>query len=72
MNQNEPLGIPRGSVRAVLALILVVTFAASHVWAAHHLLAAENVEAGVAVLGALALEVGVVTGFYFGSRPANS
>lgn len=67
-NANDPLGLPRGTVRAYLALMIVAAFLIAHLVAAGFLLWASNYEAALAVLAALALETGVVTGFYFGSR----
>lgn len=65
---NEPMGQPRGTVRAYLALMIVGAFLVSHMIASAFLISAGNIEAGMAVLGALALETGVVSGFYFASR----
>ena len=55
MNEDEPLGLPQGSVRALIALALVITLC---------------VVAGVTgstpkeILGM----VGIVIGYYFGAR----
>ena len=68
---NEPLGQPQGSVRAILALIIVGTFAASHLIAGTYLIRSGLTTEGVAVLGALAIESATISGFYFGSRPGN-
>ena len=67
---TEPLGKPAGSVRAYLAIGILAAFLLTHALAAGWLLHAGNVEAAVGLLGALALEAGTVTGFYFGSRSA--
>ena len=66
---NEPLGQPAGTVRAILALIIVVTFAVSHLLVGSWLIRSGLTTEGVAVIGALALEAATVMGFYFGSRP---
>ena len=66
---NEPIGLPRGTVRAYLALMIVAAFLVTHAVAAGWLLYLGNMEAALAVLGAPALEAGTVSGFYFASRP---
>ena len=68
----QPLGKPSGSVRAYLALGILGAFLLTHALAAGWLLHAGNVEAAIGLLGALALEAGTVTGFYFGSRSART
>ena len=65
---HEPLGKPTGSVRAYLALGILGAFLVTHALAAGWLLHVESIEAAIGLLGALALEAGTVTGFYFGSR----
>lgn len=65
---ETPLGRPSGTVRAYLALGIVAAFLVGHVAGAVWLLAQGEVESGLALLGALALEAGTVTGFYFGVR----
>ncbi len=65
---QPPLGKPAGSVRAYLAMGIVGSFAATHAAAAAWLLQIGHIEAAIGLLGALALEAGTVTGFYFGSR----
>jgi len=65
---QAPLGKPAGSVRAYLAMGIVGSFAATHAAAAAWLLQIGRIEAAIGLLGALALEAGTVTGFYFGSR----
>ncbi len=65
---TQPLGKPPGSVRAYLALGILSAFLLTHALAAGWLLHVGNVEAAIGLLGALALEAGTVTGFYFGSR----
>lgn len=55
---NEPLGLPRGSVRAILALIIVVAAVVGV-----FVLAAE-------AAGLLLALAGVVTSFYFKGREA--
>ena len=59
-------------MRAYLALGILAAFLITHALAAAWLLHAGNVEAAIGLLGALALEAGTVTGFYFGSRSAQS
>lgn len=66
---DEPLGKPRGTVRAYLAMAIVGAFLTSHVAAAGLLAYQGNTEATLAVLGILAAEAGTITGFYFGTRP---
>ena len=70
MNEGgqPPLGKPVGSVRAYLAMGIVGSFAMTHAAAAGWLLQLGRIEAAIGLLGALALEAGTVTGFYFGSR----
>ena len=65
---RAPLGKPAGSVRAYLAIGIVGSFAMTHAAAAAWLLQLGRIEAAIGLLGALALEAGTVTGFYFGSR----
>ena len=69
---TQPLGKPAGSVRAYLAIGILAAFLLTHALAAGWLLHAGNVEAAIGLLGALALEAGTVTGFYFGSRSART
>ncbi len=68
VGERAPLGKPAGSVRAYLAMGIVGSFALSHAAAAGWLLQLGRIEAAIGLLGALALEAGTVTGFYFGSR----
>ncbi len=68
---GTPMGRPSGTVRAYLALAIVAAFLAGHVAGAVWLLARGEVDSGLALLGALALEAGTVTGFYFGARNAD-
>lgn len=65
---ETPLGRPSGTVRAYLALGIVAAFLAGHVAGAVWLLVRGQVDGALALLGALALEAGTVTGFYFGVR----
>ena len=67
-SRDEPLGKPQGTVRAYLALAIVAAFLCGHLGAAIVLLHGGETESGLALLGALALEAGTVTGFYFGTR----
>jgi len=67
---DQPLGLPRGTVRAYLALMIVGAFLAAHLVASGYLLWSGNVEAGLAVLGALAIQSGVASGFYFAKTDA--
>ena len=67
---DTPLGRPTGTVRAYLALAIVAAFLGGHVAGAVWLLVHAEVDSGLALLGALALEAGTVTGFYFGVRGA--
>ena len=68
----EPLGKPQGTVRAYLALAIVAAFLCGHLGAAVLLLYAGQTESGLSLLGALAVEAGTVTGFYFGTRQTAS
>ena len=63
-----PLGKPPGTVRAYLAGAIVAAFLVGHLGGALLLLRAGALESGLALLGALAVEAGTVTGFYFGVR----
>lgn len=65
---NGPLGQPVGSVRALLAASIVAAFLVGHLCGALLLLRGGSPESGLALLGALAVEAGTVTGFYFGAR----
>lgn len=65
-----PLGLPVGTVRALLAGGIVATFLVGHLGGALLLLRSGSPESGLALLGALAVEAGTVTGFYFGVRQA--
>ncbi|MEI6666057.1 MAG: hypothetical protein WCL53_07890 [Chloroflexota bacterium] len=65
-----PLGLPVGTVRAVLAGGIVAAFLVGHLGGALLLLRGGSPETGLALLGALAVEAGTVTGFYFGVRQA--
>lgn len=55
MNTKEPLGLPKGSVRALIALMLVITFCVTG--AVTKIIPQE-----------LITLVGVIVGFYFGSK----
>jgi len=55
-------------VRAYLAGGIVLAFLGGHLGGAFFLLHAGALESGLALLGALAVEAGTVTGFYFGAR----
>lgn len=65
---DAPMGRPRGTVRAYLALGIVTAFLVGHSAGAVYLLWHGDLESAVALLGAVALEAGTVTGFYFGAR----
>ena len=58
MDPNHPLGLPRGSVRALLAIFIVMAALV------YFLLYQDLPQALAGVLG-------VVIGYYFGSRTAN-
>ena len=60
------------TVRGLLAGGIVAAFLVGHLGGALMLLAGGSPEAGLALLGALALEAGTVTGFYFGVRRASA
>ncbi len=53
---NEPLGLPQGSVRALIALVIIVGL----------IVVVVTDNANVSIIKDLAL---VIIGFYFGSRP---
>ena len=55
MNEDEPLGLPKGSVRALIALALVITMC---------VIAGVKNEIPNEILGI----VGIIIGFYFGVR----
>lgn len=59
MNPNEPLGLPRGSVRAILALVLVVSVIAFNAIAMLTGTQPDQATIGLA---------GMVVGYYFGKR----
>ncbi len=67
---ETPLGRPIGTVRAYLAMAIVAVFLAGHLAGAIWLLTQSEVESALALLGAVSLEAGTVTGFYFGARGA--
>ena len=71
INPNGPLGQPVGTVRAFLAGGIVATFLVGHLVGAFMLLRGGSPESGLALLGALSVEAGTVTGFYFGVRQTN-
>jgi hypothetical protein len=68
---GSPLGKPPGTVRAYLAVAIVASFLVAHVGGALVLLRAGALDAALGLLGALALEAAMVTGFYFGARQGN-
>ena len=65
---DAPLGKPPGTVRAYLAVAIVAAFLVAHVGRVVVLLWMGAVDAALGLLGALALEAAMVTGFYFGAR----
>lgn len=65
---DSPMGRPQGTVRAYLALGIVTAFLVGHSAGSVYLLWQGDLESAVALLGAVALEAGTVTGFYFGAR----
>lgn len=67
---ETPLGRPLGTVRTYLAMAIVAVFLAGHLAGAIWLLTQGEVESTLALLGAVSLEAGTVTGFYFGARGA--
>ena len=67
-SSRDPLGRPAGTVRAYLAIGIVAAFLVGHLGGALLLLRSGEPESGLALLGALAVEAGTVTGFYFGAR----
>ncbi len=62
---GEPLGLPRGSVRAVMSLAVVLVAGAI---AAVLLLREPSSDLTKMVVGGWATALGNVIGFYFGSR----
>ena len=58
MNQNEPLGLPKGSVRAILAIIMILTIC---ILVSLQLVVSD-------VMWGLA---GTIIGFYFGQKIAS-
>ncbi len=71
VESSGPLGKPPGTVRAYLAVAIVVAFLVGHLGGALVLLWGGATESGLALLGALAVEAATVTGFYFGARQGN-
>lgn len=72
MNINEPLGLPKGSVRAIIALILVVVAAIMGLGALAYGIASGAInDPGLVVLSVLGLAQSVV-GFYFLTKPRQS
>ncbi len=69
---DTPMGQPRGTVRAYLALGIVSAFLVGHSAGAVYLLWHGDLESALALLGAVALEAGTVTGFYFGARGSSA
>lgn len=65
MRENEPLGLPKGSVRAIIALILVAVAAIMGLGALAYGIAGGAIDdPGLVVLSVLGLAQSVV-GFYF-------
>ena len=62
---NEPLGLPRGSVRAVMSVAVVLVAGAI---VAYLLVRDPSSDLTMMVVGGWATALGNVTGFYFGAR----
>jgi len=59
LNPNEPLWLPRGTVRAIIALFTVIAVTSFLI-----------LQGGDAATTALAATLGVVIGYYFAKRDA--
>jgi hypothetical protein len=66
--KNQPLGVPEGSVRSILAMLIVGGFLIFLFFGSGTPLG-DNFDK---VLAAYAALVGSVTGFYFGTRPGGT
>ena len=62
------LNLPRGSIRAILALAIIGSFVVFLVFMPFLSVEAENLDKALVAFGTLS---GAVTGFYFGGRTAS-
>lgn len=69
MNENnKPLGLPIGSVRSIIALILVASFAIVLGAGALMMFRVGEYDHAMAILALLAVQAAGVSGFYFAVR----
>ncbi len=67
---NEPLGLPRGSVRSMLALLVVASFVLVQTIGTLWLLVIAQYEVAAILATALAVEAANVIGWYFVAAPS--
>ncbi len=65
-NKDKPLAVPVGSIRSLLAILIVGGFVVFLLFGSE---AIENEDTFDKILAAFASLAGAATGFYFGSRP---
>jgi hypothetical protein len=65
MAKNNPLWMPKGSVRAIIALLLVVTICLLVLWP---LKSGQAVEVSTEIVATVSALAGAVIGYYFKAR----
>lgn len=70
-NQNEPLGCPAGSVRAVLAFIVVTPIIFSAISLMILMFIQSQYTSALGILSGLTGMAGTIVGYYFGVNSAN-
>lgn len=71
MNQNEALGLPPGSVRAILALILIPLTELGALALMFLMFWKIQYETALGILSGITGTSGIVIGYYFGSKASN-
>jgi len=70
-NENEALGLPPGSVRAILAIIIIPVATLSGAALMFLMFWKENYESALGILSGLTGMAGLVIGYYFGNKASN-
>jgi len=70
-NQNEALGMPAGSVRALLGLFIIPPVVASSIALMLLMFFKEQYTSALGILSGLTGMAGLVVGFYFGNKSAD-
>ena len=70
-NPNEALGLPPGSVRAILAIIIIPVATLASTALMFLMFWKENYESALGILSGLTGMAGIVVGYYFGSKATN-